>query len=94
MQALNSATILQSLSESTIHIVQCVHRIKSTLAENYNEEAPLQFSKLYIKDSFWGLEVSDTYAWNFFYVLPQFQDFKDIEDIKVVVPNCLQMVWC
>ena len=66
----------------------------ATLVENYNEEAPFRFEKLDIKDVFWRIVVSNTYAWNYCYVLPQFCDAKYIEDIKLVVPDCFQMGLC
>ena len=65
-----------------------------TLTDNYNEEEPFRFSKPNIKDDFWRLAVSNKDVLKHFYVLPQFHDFKDIKDIKVVVPNFLQIGWC
>ena len=63
----------------------------TTLADNYNGEAIFIFSKMYVKDGFWRLEVSDTDAWNFCYILLQYHNVKYIDDIKLVAPNCLQM---
>ena len=94
MQPVNLATVLQAPEESMIHLGQCIHRLISTLLDNYNEKTPFQFAKLGIRAGFWRLEVSDTVVWHFCYVLPQFRNIKYIEDVKVVVPNCLQMRWC
>ena len=33
-------------------------------------------------------------AWNFCYVLPQLVEPTNIDDVLLVVPNCLQMGWC
>jgi len=52
------------------------------------------FSKLDIKDGFWRMAVNDENTWNFCYVLPSDDPNIDIDDIKIVVPNCLQMGWC
>ena len=38
--------------------------------------------------------ISDTYVWNFCYVLPQANKVKNIEYINLVIPNCLQIGWC
>ena len=67
--------------------------IIATLADTYDENTPFRFLKLDIKDGFWSLAVSETYAWNFCYVIPQFNKSQNIKYIKVVFPNFLQMVW-
>ena len=40
------------------------------------------------------MAVSDEDAWNFCYVLPSLNPVDSIHDIKIVVPNSLQMSWC
>ena len=40
------------------------------------------------------MAVSDTDACNFWYVLIQANKEKNIDNVEVVVPNCLQMRWC
>ena len=77
-----------------MHLGQCVQRLIATLVDNYEKNTPFSFAKLYIKDGFWRMAVSDTDAWNFCYVIPQFNKVKNIEDIEVLVQNCPQMGWC
>ena len=89
IQSVNSATVKQAPSEEMIHMGQCVQRLIATLLGNYDKNNPFNFAKLDIKDVFWRLSVSDTDVWNFCYVLPQDNKVKNIEDIEVVVPNCL-----
>ena len=60
-----------STAESLIHLVHCVQRVIAILVDNYDESTAFKFAKLYIKDDFWRLAVSDKYAWNFCYVIPQ-----------------------
>ena len=62
--------------------------------DNYDKNTPFKLEKLEIKDGFWRLVISNTDAWSLCYVLPQANKVKNIEDIKVVVKNCLQMGWC
>ena len=50
--------------------------------------------KIYIKDGFWRLVFIDTDVWNFCYVLPQDKKERKIDNIELVVPNCLEMGWC
>ena len=77
-----------------LQLVQFVKRLDATLVDNYDKNTPFSFAKLYIKDGFWRMAVSDTDAWNFCYVIPQFNKVKNIEDIEVLVQNCPQMGWC
>ena len=53
-----------------IQLGQYVQRIISTLTDNYDETTPFKFAKIDIKDEFWRLEVSNTDAWSFCYVIP------------------------
>ena len=71
MQSVNSSMIKQAPEEVMIQLGQCVQRLIATLAENYDENTPLRFSKIYIKDGCWSLAVSDTDVWKFCYMLPQ-----------------------
>ena len=80
--------------EEMIQMEHCAQQLITSLAENYNKKTPFRFAKIYIKDGFWRLEFSDTSEWNFCYVIPQVNKIENIEDIEVVVPKCLQMVWC
>ena len=54
-----------------IQLGQCIQQLISTLENNYDKDTPFKFAKIDIKDGFWRLVVSDTYAWYFCYVLPQ-----------------------
>ena len=81
-------------SKEMIYLGQFVQRLIATLAEYYDKKKPFRFSKLDIKDGFWRMADSDTDAWNFCDVIPQINKVKNIEDTKVLVPNCLQMRWC
>eukprot|EP00957_Ditylum_brightwellii_P125346 9553561-Ditylum_brightwellii.AAC.1 len=71
----------------------CMKRLVATVADNYNHDRPFKFCKLGIKDGFWRLVVSAKDAWNFCYVLPNKDGTipDNIENIKIVVPHCLQM---
>ena len=94
MDSVNSATVKQAPAESMIQLGQCVQRLIALLADNYDPNQPFLFSKLDIKDGFWRMAVNDENAWNFCYVLPSDDPNVDIDDVKIVVPNCLQMGWC
>ena len=77
-----------------IQLVQCVQRLVVTLADKYYESTSFGFTEIDIKDGFWRPVVSDTDSCNFCYALPQFKKVENIEDIKVVVKNCLNIGWC
>ena len=78
MQSVNSEKVKRAPEESMIQLGQCVQRLIATLADNYDKSTPFNLEKLYIKDGFWRLAVSDTYAWNFCYVLSQANKLKNI----------------
>ena len=94
MESVNSATVKQAPAESMVQLGNCVQRMIVLLADKYDPAQPFLFSKLDIKDGFWRMAVSNEDAWNFCYVLPQFEPVNNIKDIMIVVPNCLQMGWC
>ena len=94
MQSLNLEMVKHAPPQEIIQLGQCVLQLIATLVENYDGNTRFKFSKLEIKDGVWRLAVSDTDAWNFCYVIPQANNVKNIEDIKVLVKNCLQMGWC
>ena len=64
------------------------------MADNFDPDWLIVFAKLDIKDGFWRLAVSDDDAWNFCHVLPSMNPTMSMDDIDIVVPNCLQMGWC
>ena len=94
MYYVNSETTKQDPAESMIKLGPCVKILIVTLADNYNPNQPFRFANLDTKDGFWCLQVKEKDEWNFGYVLPSFRATKEIDDIKIVVPNCLQMGWC
>eukprot|EP00957_Ditylum_brightwellii_P001221 95763-Ditylum_brightwellii.AAC.1 len=71
----------------------CMKRLVAMIADNYNHNRPFKFCKLDIKDGFWQLVVSVEDAWNFCYVLTNKDSTipDNIDNIKIVVPHCLQM---
>ena len=91
---MNSATVKQAPAEAMIQLGYCVQQIIATLVYNYYEKTPFRFTKIGTKDGFWRMAASDTDAWNFYYVLQQFNKVENIEEIEVVVPKLLQMGWC
>ena len=94
MESVNSATVKQAPAESMVQLGNCVQRLIALLADNYDPTKPFKFAKLDIKDGFWRLATNNADAWNFCYVLPQFEEVENVEDTLLVVPNCLQMGWC
>ena len=77
-----------------VQLGKCVQQLIATLATTVTNKTPFKLPKLDIKYGFWRLEASEKDAWNFCYVLPQVEKVKTIEDIELVVQNCLQMGWC
>ena len=80
--------------QSMAQLGSTLTRIISLMADNFDPDWPFVFAKLDIKDGFWRLAVSDDDAWNFCYVLPSHTPTMSLDDIDIVVPNCLQMGWC
>ena len=93
MDFVNSATIKKSPEESIIQLGPCIKMLMVTLADNYNPNLTLRFTKIDIKDEFWCLQVNEHDSWNFVYVLPSFALTKGIDDINIFVPNYLHMEW-
>ena len=91
MQSVKSETVKEAPEKLMIQLVQCVQWHIVTLADKYDENTYFKFAKLDLKDGFWRLVVSGIYSQNFCYVIPQDKKVKNIEDIKVVVPNYLQI---
>ena len=89
--SLISATNKLSPSEAMVQLGQCLHRIVSTMADNYDPNKPFLFSKTDIKDELWRMAVSNDDAWNFCYVKPSLTPLTSMDDIEIVVPNSLQM---
>ena len=94
MPSVNSGTTKMAPAESMVQLGQCLNRIIAMLADNANKNQPFVFSKLDIKDGFWRMAVNEDEAWNFCYVRPTLNPPTNLDDIELVVPNCLQMGWC
>ena len=94
LSSVNSETTKLAPAQSMAQLGSVLKRIVALLADHRTSGTIFQFSKLDIKDGFWRLAVNDTDAWNFCYVLPQQDKPRNIDDIEIVVPNCLQMGWC
>eukprot|EP00978_Attheya_sp_CCMP212_P013986 scaffold35372_cov59-Attheya_sp.AAC.2 len=60
------------------------------MAEASEEEGPLLFTKIDIKDGYWRMVLAKGEEWHFAYVLPMHDGDTDQ---KIVVPNSLQMGW-
>ena len=94
MPSVNSDTTKMAPAESMVQLGQCLQRIIALMADNADPLKPFVFSKLDIKDGFWRMAVSEKDAWNFCYTMPTTEPQSDIDNIMLVVPNCLQMGWC
>ena len=94
LPSVNSETTKLAPAQSMAQLGSVIKRIIALLADYRTSGSIFRFSKLDIKDGFWRLAVNDTDAWNFCYVLPQLEKPRNMDDIEIVVPNCLQMGWC
>ena len=94
LPSVNSSTKLQAPAESMVQLGVCMQRLIALLADHCAHGHPFAFAKLDIKDGFWRMAVSEADAWNFCYVMPSDSDDTPLDDILIVVPNCLQMGWC
>lgn len=94
LQSVNSASEQLAPAEAMIQLGNCIKRLVALMADNEDPSTPFMFSKLDIKDGFWRMSVSEEDAWNFCYALPSSDPNQDLDDVIIVVPNCLQMGWC
>ena len=94
LPSVNSGTVKLAPEQAMIQLGNCMKRLVSTMADNYDPEKPFVFAKVDIKDGFWRLRVFDDEAWNFCYVMPQQTLSTSIDNTQIVVPNSLQMGWC
>jgi hypothetical protein len=92
--SVNETTNKLSKAEAMVQLGHSLKRLIANMADNFNSDKPFYFSKLDIKDGFWRCAVNNDDAWNFCYVLPSAQKNINMDDIKLVVPNSLQMGWC
>ena len=95
MLSVNSATAKLAPREGMVQLGQALKRLIAIMAENRSSKGtPFQFAKLDIKYGFWRMVVGNEDAWNFCCVLPSETNNMDIDEIKIVVPNALQMGCC
>ena len=91
---MNEKTRKMSRPESMAQPGQVVKRIIYLMAIHIHHGLPFKFSKLYFKDRFWRMVAANDDAWKLFYLLPSLKYCESMDDIGLVVPNSLQMVWC
>ena len=94
LPSVNSATTKLAPAESMVQLGNCMKRLIALLADNEDPNQPFVFAKLDIKDGFWRMNVSEEDAWSFCYVMPTLDPPTSLDDVQIVVPNCLQMGWC
>jgi hypothetical protein len=92
-KSVNDATIKLAHQSSMSELGSALKRIIATLADGQSKKKKFIYSKLDIKDGFWRLIVNEADAWNFCYVIPDIADSDHLDNIKIVVPNSLQMGW-
>ena len=83
----------QSKAEEMFQLGITLRRLIATMVDHHDPDLPFLFSKPDIKYGFWCIAVRNEDAWNFCYVPPSLTPVSSIDDIKIVVPNSLQMVW-
>ena len=89
----NSNTTSTAKPESMVQLGKALTRILQHMVEFYHPNQPFYFAKLDIKDGFWRLGVHNEDAWNFCYVLPSLKCNITLDEVEIVIPNCLQMGW-
>ena len=94
LEPVNEQINRQSKSEEMFQLSLELWRLIATMADQHDLDLPFIFSKLDIEYWLWRMFVSDEVAWNFCYVLPLLTPFESIDEIKIVVPNSLQIGWC
>ena len=90
-ELVNPQTNNQSKEEAMVQLGLALQRLISTMADHHAIDLPFLFSKLDIKYGFCHMTVSDEDAWNFCNVLPFLTSINSIDDIRIVVPNSLEM---
>ena len=64
-------TVKTSPQQSMGHLGSTLKWLITLMADNYDLDFPLIFTKLDIAEGFWWLVVSHIQVWNFWYVLPE-----------------------
>ena len=70
-----------------------LHRCIYAVATRPDEDGPILFCKLDIKDGYWRMCVPESEEEQFCYVLPKTPEAPPDEEIMLVVPAALQMGW-
>ena len=91
LSSVNKKTRKMARPEAMAQLGQVVKIIIYLMALHRHHGLSFKFSKLDIKDGFWGMAVSNKDAWKFCYVLPSLKDCESMDDIELVVTNSLQM---
>ena len=78
-------------AEGMVQIGLALWRLIATMEDHHDLKLPFLFSKLDFKDIFWIMAISNEDAWNFCLVPPFLTPVDSSNDIKIVVPNSLQM---
>ncbi len=91
---MNDTTIKKAPHEAMDELGSVLRRILAHLRDCQTHGRTVKFCKLDIKDGFWRLVVSARNAWNFCYIIPSLDRTTPIDDLDIVIPNCLQMGWC
>ena len=93
-KSFNDTTVKMAHKEAMTQLGNALQRMIAKLADAQEEGKELFFAKLDVKDRFWRMVVSDDDAWNFCCAIPNEDPNAARDDIKIVVPNSLQMGWC
>ena len=93
-KSVNDTTTKMAPKEAMDQLGKALQRIIVKLADAQEDNKELFFAKLDIKDGFWRMIVGDEDAWNFCYAIPNLDPTASRDDIRIVVPNSLQMGWC
>ena len=89
--SVNESTMLQAPPEAMDQLGSVLPRLIEAVAKAPDDDGPILFAKLDIKDGFWRMVVPEEEEWNFACVLPNLQEGAPVE---LVIPSALQMGWC
>ena len=89
-KSINDYTQLLSDHKSMVQLGQSLPRLIWHLAFAPEDQGPLFFTKLDLKDGYWRMIVQKGAEYNFAYVLPK---LKPTDPTQIVIPRALQMGW-
>ncbi len=92
--SVNDTTVKMAPAAAMDELGSALKRIINQINDCQTAGRKVKFAKLDIKDGFWRLVVHENDAWNFCYILPPPSADTPLEELELVVPNCLQMGWC